>query len=156
MKSFFSSLLFFLLIAGPQLAIGQIKPSSNAAKSVIDFYFNGQGNGVVLADIQICIEVIDNECQNPINPAMLQVDTAYKIWMMFIVPQGESIDTLSIQFFREGNLAYSRELAVRGALRYRTWRAFTPTEPGRWEIRVFDNRGIEIETVGMLETLVRG
>lgn len=155
MKTLFSSLLLiFTLFAS--VAQAQIKPSSNSARSVVDFYFNGQGNGVVLADIKVCMEVIDNECERPVNPAQLRVNNAYKIWLMFVVPQGESIESLSIQFFREGNLAYSKDLSVRGALRYRTWRAFTPEQPGRWEIRVFDNRGVEIETVGILETLVRG
>ena len=156
MKTAYLSLFLLFVCSCFRTTNAQQKPSPNAAKSVIDFYFNGQGRGVVLADIQVCNDVVDNECTGRVDPAMLRVDTDYKIWMMFIVPQGESIDTLSLQFFREGSLAYSREISVRGALRYRTWRNFLPANPGRWEIRVFDNRGIEIETVGLMEVQVHG
>ncbi len=156
MKFFLSTVFIAASLFCVPSAPAQLKPTSNAAKSVIDFYFNGQGRGVVLADIQVCTDVIDNQCVEPIDPLTLQTGMEYKIWLMFIVPQGESIETLSIQFFREGNMAYSRNLAVRGALRYRTWRAFKPDGPGRWEIRIFDNREVEIETVGLLEVFVQG
>lgn len=156
MKSLIPILLGAWIAFAALPAFAQLKPSPAAARSVIDFFFNGQGRGVVLADIKVCTEIASNECVNPVDPARLQVNTPYKIWMMFLVPQGEDIRTLSVQFFREGSMAYSRELNVKGALRYRTWRAFQPAEPGRWEIRVFDNRGIDIETVGLIEARVHG
>jgi len=130
--------------------------SPEAAKSFLDFYFDGQGKGVVLADIQACLDVVEHVCVNPTDTSMLMLGTTYKIWMAFVVPEGDTVETIKVHFIKDGVIKASSDMSVRGSIRYRLARTFAPTEPGAWEIRVVNERNVEIENVGSLHVVVGG
>ena len=146
-----SALAFLLFIMTPLVAFSQPSLTKDAAKSFLDFYYNGQGSGVILADSQLCTEISENECVDPVSPIALQNGVTYNFWMMFVVPQGDEIDGLLVQFNQSGITRSTREISVSGSIRYRTWRGFTPNRTGNWEIVVLHDTGDEVRT---LETIV--
>lgn len=155
MKSLlFALLLLSMPLLSSQQAFAQDKPSSEAAKSFLDFYYNGQGKGVVLADIKVCTDVANADCVETVDPSLLQVGMKYKVWMAFVVPEGDSVESLSIQFTKDADTKFERELSVKGSIRYRTWRSFNPVSAGIWEVKVLDNREIELEELAKLSLVV--
>jgi len=61
---------------------------------------------------------------------------------------------LKVHFIKDGVIKATRDMSVRSSIRYRTYRTFSPEEAGAWEIRVVDERGVAIETVGSLQVVV--
>jgi hypothetical protein len=101
-----------------------------------------------------CIDVVDHECIEPVDTSMLMTNSAYKIWMAFVVPDGDTVESLKVHFIKDGVIKATRDMSVRSSIRYRTYRTFSPEEAGAWEIRVVDERGVAIETVGSLQVVV--
>ena len=147
-------MLFVLPLLFSQSSFAQTKPTSESAKSFLDFYYKGQGKGVVLADIQVCTDVVEARCEETVDPSLLQAGMKYKIWMAFVVPEGDEVDSLSLQFTKDGQPQHTRDLSVKGSIRYRTWRNFNPSEAAIWEVKVLDNREIELEELGKLSLVV--
>lgn len=151
-----SVLSFVLLVSGfvmnPVLAQPSLTPED--ARSFIDFYYNGQGSGIVLADMQLCTEIVENQCDEPVSPIALQMGVTYNVWMMYVVPQGDEIEGLLVHFNHGGLTRITRELSVKGSIRYRTWRAFTPNRPGNWEIMVLYDTGSGVQTLKTLTVTV--
>ena len=156
MKSFVTGALLCctLLAANTSSSFAQSKPSPEAAKSFLDFYYLGQGKGVILADIKVCTDVVNTECEETVDPSLLKAGESYKIWMAFVVPEGDVVETLNIQFSQNDELQFSRDLSVKGSIRYRTWRTFTPNNAGIWEVKVMDNREVELEELAKLSLVV--
>ena len=128
--------------------------TSDAARSFIDFYYNGQGKGVVLADIKLCTEVIENECSEEVAPVALQQGQTYMLWMMYVVPQGDEIDDIIIQYNSGGITRKSGQVSVKGSIRYRTWNSFTPNRAGNWDIVVLHDNGGDVQTLKTITTTV--
>ena len=149
-----------LLLAGslflwmPTSSLGQSKPSPETAKSFLDFYYNGQGKGVVLADIKVCTDVENADCVETVDPSLLKVGMKYKVWMAFVVPEGDVVESLSVQFTKDTETKFERALSVKGSIRYRTWRSFNPVASGIWEVKVLDNREVELEELAKLSLVV--
>ena len=83
-----SALLLFLLLAFTNI-YAQTKPTPESTLSVLNFYFNGQGQGVILADMKVCETIEENECVENIPANALKKDEQYMIWMMYVVPRGD-------------------------------------------------------------------
>ncbi len=154
-----TSLVWALLLCALPLSVArtsnaQTKPSPEVAKSFLDFYYKGQGQGVILADIQVCTDVVNTECTETVDHSLLKAGQQYKIWMAYVVPEGDEVNSLSIQFSKDNELKFSRDLSVKGSIRYRTWRTFSPTATGIWEVKVMDNREIELEELAKLSLVV--
>lgn len=156
MKTLFlpTFLLFVCSTFALQNASAQTKPTTASAKSFLDFYYKGQGTGVVLANMQACMDVVEYDCKDAVDSTMLLTGTSYKIWMAFVVPEGDTVETLKVQFIKDGVIKASRDMSVRGSIRYRSFRTFTPSEAGAWEIRVVNEGDVEVETVGSLQVVV--
>jgi len=134
----------------------QTKPTPEAAKSVLAFYFNGQGNGVVLADVMICTEIENNECVDNVPVDSLKKESQYYLWMLYIVPSGDEVDGIIIQFNKGGITRFTRDVSVSGSIRYRTWKTFTLNQLGEWEVKILHDRGESIETLQTLSLTVNG
>lgn len=156
MKTLYLSLVLglFAICLLPQSSHAQTKPSAEVAKSFLDFYYKGQGSGVVVADMKVCTDVVNAACVDPVDPSLLLVGMKYKIWMIFVVPEGDEVDSLSLQFSKDSETKFSRDLSVKGSIRYRTWRSFNPTTAGIWTVSVLDNREVELEELGKLSLVV--
>ncbi len=82
------------LLCGPLVAMAQDKPTPEEARKVINYYFNGKSQGVVLIEYKICKEIskkgeTKNECVTEIlNKTVAKGEEVY-LWMNFLVPVGE-------------------------------------------------------------------
>jgi hypothetical protein len=117
------------------------KPSSEAAASVIDFFYNGQGQGVVLARAELCGNIPTEgenkyECVDKVSPNALRSGTTYNLRMVYLVPEGDDIDDIQVEYVHGEETVKMDPVDVKGSLRYRTWTAFTPRETGKWTVRI--------------------
>lgn len=149
-----SILVFLIMIVFTSPVFTQDKPDPAAAKSVLDFYYYGQGKGVVLADVKICADVDQNECRDEVGLTSLRKGVQYHLWMLYIVPQGDEADNILVQFNQKGLTRFTRDVSVSGSIRYRTWKTFTLNQTGEWEIIVLHDRGDDIETLVTLPVSV--
>ncbi len=125
-----------------------------AAQSFLEFYYSGQGTGVVLADAQLCTEITENQCSEPVSPIALQQGETYYLWMMFVVPQGDEVDGIIVQFDHNGITRATGDISVEGSIRWRTWKGFTPNQAGNWEINVFHDLGDDVRTLRQMTVTV--
>ena len=151
----FVALCLLIFLALPVVdANAQTILTSDAAKSFIDFYYNGQGQGVVLADIKLCNEIVENECSGEVSPVALQQGETYMLWMMYVVPQGDAVEDIIVQYNSGGITRKSGQVSVKGSVRYRTWKPFTPNRAGNWDIVVLHDKGDDVQTLKTITTTV--
>jgi len=146
-------ILFILFIAVTNIA-AQTKPTPEAAMSFLNFYFKEQGQGVVLADVKVCTKVDKNECIDNVPVDSVKNGNQYYLWMLYVVPKGDKVDDIIIQFNRGGITRFTRDISVSGSIRYRTWKSFTLNRSGEWEVKVLHDRGDSIETLQTLSLIV--
>ena len=146
-----------LLVMGTFMtASAQEAPSPQEARRFIDFYYSGQGQGVVLAETHICTEIPREgaqayQCVGEIAPDAVQVGQSYYLRMVFVVPQGVQGETISIQYNHEGTLRNTDEVTVSGSMRYRTWTVFTLREPGPWQVQIARSTDGSVEGLRTLD-----
>ena len=137
MKQLSIILAVLLCIAGP--AWGQDKPTADEARKVIDYYYNGKGQGAVLMDLKICggigqQEGVDkNECLNKVDPARIQTDQELFLWMNFLIPLDDTADVI-VAFSRSGKVRRTSSIKLTTATRYRTWKRIPTDKAGQWSI----------------------
>lgn len=134
---------FLLLIAAlTTFTFAVDTPTPAEAKKVLDFYYNG--DGVVLADMVICEKVVSNQPVNPVDPAMLVKGQKYMVWMSYVVPQNAKNESILIQFNKNGVTRSLKNATVNGSFRYRTWKGFSPSSAGTWEIVISHEKGDDL------------
>lgn len=159
MKKFIYALAVSL-IAMPGFILAQDKPTPAEAKKVVDYYFNGKGQGVVPIEYKFCKEVAlkgenQNECVSEIpGKTVKQGDEAY-LWMNFVVPTGEEPKIL-LQYFRDNMVRDTDNVSLRGAVRYRTWMRIPTTTMGDWKVRLFQEMADTDLAIGEIEYSVSG
>ena len=136
-----------ILVASVSGVHAQTKLTPDAAKAFLDFYYNGHGQGVVLADLKICSAVEDFECTHQVSFNAVKKDSSYFIWMVYVVPKDDEVDDILVQFNHGGITRSTRDVSVKGSIRYRTWGSFTLNRAGSWEIKVLQDKGEEVETL---------
>ena len=145
--------LFILSISVTNIS-AQTKPTPEAAMSFLNFYYKGQGQGVVLADIKISTEIVENECVDTVAIDSLKNGIQYYLWMLYVVPKDDQVDDIIIHFNYGGLTRFTRDVSVRGSIRYRTWKSFILNRSGKWEIKVLHDREDEVETLSTLALTV--
>ncbi len=153
-----SKVIFTALIGcfAPFFLVAQDIPSVEEAQKVLDFYYNGKGNGIVLVESKICRDIYKEgnnkyECKDDLiefgeikdtNSApesfhKIQNGEAIYVWMNYLVPMGAE-EKIFLNYNLDGvTRRVSSKYSVKGALRYRTWSKFTPPSKGDWEIKIF-------------------
>ena len=137
--------ILFLFSISVTNIVAQTKPTPEAAMSFLNFYYKGQGQGVVLADVKVCTEVKENECIDTMAVDSLKNETQYYLWMLYFVPKGDQVKDIIIQFNQGGITRFTRVVSVSGSIRYRTWKSFTLNKQGEWEVWVLHDRGDKID-----------
>ena len=69
--------VIFILCLSVSNILAQTKPTPEAALTFLNFYFEGQGLGVVLADAKVCTKVENNECVDTVNLTSVKKDSSY-------------------------------------------------------------------------------
>lgn len=126
------------------------KPDAKQVKDVIDFFYQGQTEGVVLADVKLCEDVYTkgeqkNECMAELSDNALKEGDAATVWMMFMVPHDVKPQSIMLQL-NYGGMTMSVERAeIKSAVRYRTWRQIKLDRPGEWKVKIFHDKGDAVE-----------
>ncbi len=125
------------------LTLTSAPPSPEAAKSVIEFFYDGQGQAPVLADAVLCkdIERKDKDkkfdCLAKYGATVPQGETV-NVYLTYVIPHGDEKE-LMIQASHEGVVRATKDVKIKGqGLRTRTWRGFKVSKPGKWEFKVLD------------------
>ncbi len=156
----------------PIFLFAQDIPTADEVRKVLDFYNNGQGQGIVLRDSKICAGIHKDgvskyECKDEIIEFVqgddasippevkhkISVDETIWLWMSFMVPQGDKSKVI-IQYSMGGTARHSSKANVKGSIRYRTWTKYTPKTPGTWEITIFHDLGENTRELNSFELIV--
>ena len=136
------------------------KPSPESARKVIDFYFNGQNEGIVLADVRLCEAVhsegkLKHECKGELKPDGLEAGKPFMVWMMFMVPSGIGPQEVTMRFSHEGQTTDVKTATVTSSVRYRVWRQVNLDRSGRWSVTITHDVGPDIEPLREIALEVR-
>jgi hypothetical protein len=130
--------LFFsfccLVIFSPMYVMAA--PTSKMVKEVVDYFYNGQTEGPILADAKMCKTVKSLSCEEPADPKAFTLGEPIKIWMQFFVPKGGTYDDIFVEYKHEGvprNLAAHK---VEGSIRYRLVDSYKLNKLGKWTITI--------------------
>lgn len=134
-------------------------PSSAEAKKVLDYYYKGQGQGVVLAASMLCSEIEKegdnkNNCVDEVNPSTLQTGQKLNLWMAFLVPNGDPAQNIIIQFEHNGIARMVKNVKVSGSIRYRTWRKVSFSKTGSWTVKIIHDKGDDVQLLDTLNLTV--
>ncbi len=139
--TFFVSLMLLL----PAFADSMEKPSSKEAAKVINYYHNGVGNGAILMECKLCVDVNSeepdkNECGQVItNNKVNQGDEVF-IWMNFLVPAGDEAAVL-VGYTRNNVTRNTQHITLPGATRFRTWKRIPTNQVGEWTVNILQELG---------------
>lgn len=114
------------------------RPSAEAIQAFWTYYFHGKGQGPLLAEAKLCLEVAKDgpakaECLREAPASGVKTGTPIYIWQAFVVPQGEGETTLSVQVKHGDTLRETKDLVIRGeSVRSRHWTHVRLAKPGQW------------------------
>lgn len=151
------TLLLIITLCIPLLA--QAKPSPEEVKNVIDYYFNGQDQGVVLADVKLCDEVYTegeqkNECMDERGATTLAVGDKTYLWMLFMVPSKLDPQHIIIQLNRDDITLDVKNITITNSLRYRARSKIAFRNPGDWQVKILHDTGDKLELLKELKITV--
>ena len=135
----------------PLTALTQDKPTPEEARKVINYYFNGKGQGVVPMDFKLCKEIsqkgeMKNECITEITDKKIAKGEEAYLWMNFLVPAGEEAKIL-LQYSRKDMVRNTSNVSLGGATRFRTWKKIPTGTAGDWKVKMIqelDNTDVDI------------
>lgn len=142
-------------ICAPLVAIAQDKPTPEETRKVVNYYFNGKGNGVIPMEFKLCKEISQkgeskNECVSEIsNKKVAKGEEAY-LWMNFLVPIGEQSKIL-LQYSRKDKVRNTSNVTLAGATRYRTWKKIPTATAGKWKVKMIQEMDNVDLDIGQLE-----
>jgi hypothetical protein len=116
------------------------KPTPAEARKVINYYFNGKGQGAIPMDYKLCKEIsqqgeMKNECVAEIaDKKVAKGEDAY-LWMNFLVPAGEESRIL-VQYSRKDKVRNTSNISLGSATRFRTWKKIPTGTAGEWKINM--------------------
>lgn len=116
------------------------KPTPEAIRSFWQYYFKGQGNGPVLADAKLCLEVAksgDNkfECTQEVPAGGVKAGTPIYVWQAYLLPQGEVADDLALQVKLGDTVRETKDIKLKGeSIRTRQWVYVKLPKVGSWKL----------------------
>lgn len=137
--------LLVLIISWPLAGFAQERPAAEEVRKVVAYYYQGQGQGVVLAENYLCTEVSTegadkNDCRVKHELPVVTQGAEVLLWMNFLVPSDDMAEIL-VLFKRQGNVRDTARLTVKGAVRYRTWKKVPTDKTGEWTVTVLQELG---------------
>jgi hypothetical protein len=121
---------------------GAAKPSAEAVKSAWDFFYKGQGSGVVLAEAKACTEIGKEgetkfECTKEIGPEGVKAGTIVLVWQAYLVPQNDTVEDITLQLKQGDTVRETKDIKVKGeSMRTRTWTGVRLPKAGEWTITI--------------------
>lgn len=135
--------------------MSQDKPTPEEARKVINYYFNGKGQGVIPMEFKLCKQVsikgeMKNECISEISGNTIAKGEEAYLWMNFLVPAGEESKIL-LQYSRNNKVRDTSNVTLGGATRYRTWKKIPTSTAGNWKVSMIQELGNADIDIGQLK-----
>jgi hypothetical protein len=111
-------------------------PPAKAVKEVVDYFYNGQKDGPILTDSNLCKSIKDLECEQAIDPNAVMLGDSIYVWMQFFVPKGGIYDDIMVEYKYEGVPRNLNAHKVEGSIRYRAVDKYKVDKPGKWTITI--------------------
>ena len=132
--------LSVLLLCVPATGMAADKPTPEEARKVINYYFNGKGQGAIPLEYKLCQEVAQkgeekNECVTELSDLKIEKGKDAYLWMNFLVPAGEDAKIL-LQYTRQNKVRNTSHVTLGGATRYRTWKKIPTATAGDWKVDI--------------------
>jgi hypothetical protein len=133
-------LLVCLLVCLPAIILAQDKPTPAETQKVIQYYYQGKGQGVILMAHKLCAQIYEEgplkfECQEEITGGQIQKGQEIFLWMNYLVPAGDKADII-IHYKRNNNVRSVSNFELPGALRYRIWKKIPSDKAGDWQVGI--------------------
>jgi hypothetical protein len=133
-------LLVCLLLWLPASILAQEKPAAAEAKKVVDYYYQGKGQGAILMAHKLCSKIYEEgplkyECQEEITGGQIQKDREAFLWMNYMVPAEDTADII-IQYKRNNMVRGVSNFELPGSLRYRIWKKIPTDKIGDWQVDI--------------------
>ncbi|RYZ33519.1 MAG: hypothetical protein EOO71_41775 [Myxococcaceae bacterium] len=115
-------------------------PSADAVRDTWNFFYKGQGQGPVLVEAKLCTEVAKDgpnkyECTAEVGPEGIKANTTVMLWQSYLVPQGDSVDDISVQVKQGATVRETKDVKVKGeGWRARQWTGVKLSKPGAWTV----------------------
>lgn len=117
-------------------------PPADEIKRVMDYQEHGKDRGPALLDLVACTKVDNtkgsdtvNTCIEPVSGPVKKGTTVFA-WTLWFCPKGGKYEDVMIQFVHEGQVRSTVDVTIQGLARTRTWRGYSLTKPGKWEIKI--------------------
>jgi hypothetical protein len=128
------------LLCLPAILLAQEKPTAAESKKVVDYFYQGIGQGAILMAHKLCTQVYEEgplkyECQEEITGGQVQKDREVFLWMNYLVPSGDKADII-IHFKRNNKVRSVSSFALPGSLRYRIWKKIPTDKIGDWHVDI--------------------
>ena len=83
----------------PAILLAQEKPTAAESKKVVDYFYQGIGQGAILMAHKLCTQVYEEgplkyECQEEITGGQVQKDREVFLWMNYLVPTGDKAEII--------------------------------------------------------------
>jgi len=111
-------------------------PPAKAVKEVVDYFYNGQNEGPILIDSNLCKSVKDLECEQAIEPNAVVLGDLIQVWMQFFVPRGGVYDDIMVEYKHEGIPRNLNAHKIEGSIRYRVVDKYKIDKPGNWTVTI--------------------
>ncbi len=111
-------------------------PPAKSVKEVVDYFYNGQKDGPILIDSNLCKSIKDFECEQAIEPSAVALGDLIHVWMQFFVPKGGAYDDIMVEYNYEGVPRNLNAHKVEGSIRYRVVDKYKVDKPGKWTITI--------------------
>ena len=133
-------LLACLLLWLPASILAQEKPAAAEAKKVIDYFYQGKGQGAILMAHKLCTKIYEEgplkyECQEEITGGQIKKDREVYLWMNYLVPTGDKANII-IQYKRNNMVRSVSSFELPGSLRYRIWKKIPTDKSGEWQVGI--------------------
>ena len=142
-------------LCGAMATMAQDRPSPEEARKVINYYFNGKGQGVIPMEYKLCKEIskigdAKNECIAELSGKTIAKGEEVYLWMNFLVPAGEESRIL-LQYSRKGKVRNTSNISLGGATRFRTWKKIPTATSGEWKVTMIQELENSDMDIGHLE-----
>jgi hypothetical protein len=148
-----------LILLNQSIGRADQPPTAEEVRRVTNYFYNQRDSTPLLADYKLCAGIHregsnKNNCAGEIEGGALEPGQSLFLWMNFLVPKGQRGKVL-VQLNHDGITRGTREMSIRGSMRYRTWRKIRLQRTGEWELPVYyeNSDGIEeIERINLQVT----
>jgi hypothetical protein len=118
------------------------RPSPQAVQSTWDYFYRGQGQGPLLVELKLCLEVGKEgpqrfECTQEAPADGVKAGTPVMVWQSYLVPQGDTVEDITVQVKQGNTIRETKDVRLKGeGWRARQWVGVRFSKPGAWSVTV--------------------